>query len=58
WKMDVVLDAYQRVGQQYSVEGIPHTVVISPEGKVAYVKTGYAPDGAEKIAEQVKKLVK
>jgi peroxiredoxin len=56
--MDVVLDAYQRVGQQYSVEGIPHTVVISPEGKVAYVKTGYAPDGAEKIAEQVKKLVK
>ena len=58
WKMDVVLDAYQRVGQQYSVEGIPHTVVISPEGKVAFVKTGYSPDGAEKIAEQVRKLLK
>jgi thiol-disulfide isomerase/thioredoxin len=58
WKMDVALDAFQRVGQQFKVEGIPHTVIIDAAGKVAFVKTGYSPDGAEKLAEQVRKLIK
>ena len=58
WKMEVALDAFQRVGQQFKVEGIPHTVIIDPEGKVAFVKTGYSPDGAEKLAEQVRKHLK
>ncbi len=57
WKFEVVLDASQRVGQSFGVEGIPHTVVIGPDGKVAYVKTGYEPDGAKKVAEVVKKLL-
>jgi len=57
WKFEVALDANQRVGQSFGVEGIPHTVVIGPDGKVAYVKTGYEPDGAKKIAETVKKLL-
>ena len=36
-------------------------VAITPvdaDGKVAFVKTGYSPDGAEKLAEQVRKLLK
>jgi peroxiredoxin len=57
WKMEVVLDSNQRVGQSFGVEGIPHTVIIGPDGKVAYVKTGYEPDGAKKIAEMVNKLL-
>ena len=57
WKFEVALDANQRVGQSFGVEGIPHTVVIGPDGKVAYLKTGYEPDGAKKIAETVKKLI-
>jgi peroxiredoxin len=57
WKFEVTLDANQRVGQSFGVEGIPHTVVIGPDGKVAYVKTGYEPDGAKKIAETVRKLL-
>ncbi len=57
WKMEVALDADQRVGQSFGVEGIPHTVVIGPDGKVAYVKTGYEPDGAKKTAEAVRKLL-
>jgi hypothetical protein len=36
----------------------PHTVIIDPDGKVAFVKTGYSPDGAEKLAEQARKLLK
>jgi hypothetical protein len=43
---------------QFGVEGIPHTVIIDTEGKVAFVKTGYSPDGADKLAEQVRKLLK
>jgi len=58
WKMEVALDGFQRVGQQFKVEGIPHTVIIDAEGKVAFVKTGYSPDGADKLAEQVRKLLK
>ena len=57
WKLEVALDANQRVGQSFGVEGIPHTVIIGPDGKVAYVKTGYEPDGAKKIAETVRKLL-
>ena len=58
WKFEVALDANQRVGQSFGVEGIPHTVVIGPDGKVAYVKTGYEADGAKQVAEVVKKLLK
>jgi thiol-disulfide isomerase/thioredoxin len=57
WKLEVALDANQRVGQSFGVEGIPHTVIIGPDGKVAYVKTGFEPDGAKKIAETVRKLL-
>jgi peroxiredoxin len=57
WKFEVAFDANQRVGQSFGVEGIPHTVIIGPDGKVAFVKTGYEPDGARKIAEQVRKLL-
>lgn len=58
WKFEVALDASQRIGQNYGVEGIPHTVVIGPDGKVAYVKSGYEPDGAREVAEMVKQLLK
>ena len=34
------------------------TVVVGPDGKVAFVKTGYSPDGAEQIAEAIRKLLK
>jgi thiol-disulfide isomerase/thioredoxin len=57
WQFEVALDASQRVGQSFGVEGIPHTVIVGPDGKVAYVKTGYEPGGAKKIAEVVRKLL-
>ncbi|MEZ5385897.1 MAG: TlpA disulfide reductase family protein [Prosthecobacter sp.] len=57
WQFEVALDASQRVGQQFGVEGIPHTVIVGPDGKVAYVKTGYEPGGAKKVAEVVRKLL-
>lgn len=57
WKLTVALDAEQRIGQQFGVEGIPHTVIIDPNGKIAWVKTGYDPQGAKQALEQVKKLL-
>jgi peroxiredoxin len=57
WNFPVALDADQDVAREYGVEGIPHTVIIGPDGKVAWVKTGYSPDGEKEAAEAVKKLL-
>ncbi|WP_449068226.1 TlpA family protein disulfide reductase [Prosthecobacter sp.] len=57
WKFEVAFDANQRVGQTFGVEGIPHTVIVGPDGKIAYVATGYSPDHAKKAAEMVHKLL-
>ncbi len=57
WKLDVALDEAQTVGQQFGAEAIPHTVVIGPDGKVAWVMSGYTPDGEAEVAEEVKKLL-
>jgi thiol-disulfide isomerase/thioredoxin len=57
WKLTVALDAGQKVARQYGVEGIPHTVIVGPDGKVAWVKTGYSASGAEEAAAAVRKLL-
>ncbi len=54
----VALDARQDVGRAYGVEGIPHTVIIDREGKVAWVATGFRPGGAEEAADKVRELLK
>ncbi|MCB1207770.1 MAG: TlpA family protein disulfide reductase [Verrucomicrobiales bacterium] len=57
WNLNVLLDADQKVGKSYGVEGIPHTVIIGPDGKIAWVKTGYSPDGAQEAAKTVRSLL-
>jgi peroxiredoxin len=57
WKFTVALDAGQKVARQYGVEGIPHTVIVGPDGNVAWVKTGFSPDGAAEAAAAVKQLL-
>lgn len=57
WKLTVALDSNQSVGRAYGVEGIPHTVVIGRDGKVAWVKTGYTPTADKEVAEAVKRLL-
>ena len=57
WKLAVAMDAGQNVARQYGVDGIPHTVVVGPDGKVAWVRTGYDPDGETAVADAVKKLL-
>ena len=57
WNLIVAMDAGQKIARQYGVEGIPHTVIVGPDGKVAWVKTGYHPDAALEAANAVKQLL-
>jgi thiol-disulfide isomerase/thioredoxin len=57
WKLEVAMDARQMAGAQFGVDGIPHTVVIGPDGRIAWVKTGYEAAGAKECADAVKKLL-
>ena len=55
--LTVALDGNQAIGRAYGVEGIPHTVVIGPDGKVAHVSTGFRPGAAAETAVLVEKLL-
>jgi peroxiredoxin len=55
--MPVAFDADGKVARTYGVDGIPHTVVIDRDGKVAFVKTGYETGDEKKIAAAVRKAL-
>jgi thiol-disulfide isomerase/thioredoxin len=57
WKLNVALDISSDVGKQYGADSIPHTVIIGPDGKVAWVNTGYTPGGAADAAKEVAQLL-
>ncbi|MEO2031574.1 MAG: TlpA disulfide reductase family protein [Planctomycetaceae bacterium] len=45
----VAVDGSSEVAAQYNVNGIPHSLVISPEGTIEYVHVGYDPDAGSEI---------
>jgi peroxiredoxin len=55
--LTVALDDGGHVGQQYGADAIPHTVIIGPDGKIAWVKTGYTPGGEGDAAKEVNQLL-
>lgn len=54
--LPVGLDLTQSVGRQFQVEGMPHTVLIGPDGKIAWQNTGHRPAAMQELAEQIRKL--
>lgn len=56
-KLTVAMDGSQSVARQYGVDGIPHTVIIGPDGKIGWVKTGYSPEGAKEAAAAVTRML-
>jgi thiol-disulfide isomerase/thioredoxin len=56
-KLTVALDADQSVGRKYGVDAIPRTIVVGPDGKVAWDATGFDPDGESAAADVIKKLL-
>jgi thiol-disulfide isomerase/thioredoxin len=57
WDLEVALDLDQKVGGLFGVKGIPHTVVVGPDGKVAWVSTGYTATMAKELTDVVRKLL-
>jgi thiol-disulfide isomerase/thioredoxin len=57
WRLAVALDDGKRVGAQYAADAIPETVIIGPDGKIAWVKTGYTPGGECDAAKEVSQLL-
>ncbi len=53
----VALDFNLKVGQSYQAEGIPHTVVIDPEGKIAWVHSGFSPELKQKLFEAIARVL-
>jgi peroxiredoxin len=56
-KLTVALDADQSVARKYGVDAIPHTVIVGPDGKIAWVQTGYDPDGDAAASDVIKHLL-
>jgi len=57
WELPVALDSSQGVGSKYGVEGIPYQVVISPEGMVVWVNSGFRPGGEEALRKAVQAAI-
>ncbi|MEX2579258.1 MAG: TlpA disulfide reductase family protein [Verrucomicrobiales bacterium] len=51
----VALDFDMKVSRAYGVEGIPHTVVIGRDGKVAWVHSGYTEELKKELFEAIAK---
>ncbi len=54
----VALDADGSSARAFGVRGIPHLVVIGPDGVVRQVHIGYAPGGAARLKTEVEALLK
>jgi peroxiredoxin len=56
-KLTVTLDADESIGKKYGADAIPHTVIVGPDGKVAWTQTGYDPDGDKAASDMIKHLL-
>tara|TARA_R110002096_G_scaffold316010_16_gene510431 strand:- start:236 stop:3337 length:3102 start_codon:yes stop_codon:yes gene_type:complete len=57
WNFEVALDSRESVARKYGVQGIPHTVLIDREGKVAWVQTGFVPGVGEELKNVITELL-
>ncbi len=57
-EINVTLDSKGKAAQVFGVRGIPHLVVIGPDGVVRQVHIGYAPGGDARLKEEVEALLK
>ena len=45
------------IGKQFSLESLPLTILIDPQGKVAFVKTGAGPNDEAKLKAAIDQLL-
>jgi thiol-disulfide isomerase/thioredoxin len=53
WNFPVALDESETVKALYGVEGIPHTVVIDPEGQIIWSQSGFRPGAGRALAQVI-----
>ncbi|UCB52461.1 MAG: TlpA family protein disulfide reductase [Candidatus Zixiibacteriota bacterium] len=53
WKFPVVFDTNKDIYRKYHVLGIPHTVLIDPDGNIRYTHTTYRPGDEKTIWKKV-----
>lgn len=58
WDLAVVLDRELAVREKYSVQGIPTTVIIGKDGKVAMVHFGYSPGLKDELIDDLRRALK
>ncbi|MEM7011008.1 MAG: TlpA disulfide reductase family protein [Verrucomicrobiota bacterium] len=57
WDFEVALDPQQGLAPKYGVEGIPHTVIVDRNGKIAWVHSGFRPGIGDTLKEKVLQLL-
>jgi thiol-disulfide isomerase/thioredoxin len=57
WELTVAMDFEQTVGQLYQAANIPHTVLISPNGKITWTHTGFSPSAASDLKTAIETLL-
>ena len=57
WSFPVALDVEGKVAEKFQVEGIPHTVIIDAEGKVAWVHSGFKPGFGKELEERIREIL-
>jgi hypothetical protein len=57
WNLTVALDASQSVGKTYGADSIPHTVIVGPDGNIAWSQTGHNPSGPADAVALIRKLL-
>lgn len=57
WDLPVAMDGSGAIAGKYSVDGIPHTVLVGKDGKVEWTHTGFSAEGAAKLTEAINKAL-
>jgi peroxiredoxin len=52
-QMSVLEDSSGRIAKQYRVHAIPHLYIISRDGHVLHVHTGYGPDSLQHLVDEI-----
>ncbi len=53
----VGLDRDQSIGRSFQAAGLPHSVIIGPDGRIAWVSTGFRRGGSRALVDIVERLL-
>lgn len=57
WTLTFTRDVEQRVAKAVGKKGIPHLIIVDPQGVVARVRVGYGEDSVQEIVDDVNELM-